>query len=94
MSEELQHLRVTVAVEVCGAAQTSCDDVKKVFTVLSADNSDDHLLLLCLRKTKAFLRAADKDGDGKIGVDALTLHLIHHFMADVRYFKSRSGLFS
>uniref|UniRef100_A0A3B4V3Q5 Uncharacterized protein n=1 Tax=Seriola dumerili TaxID=41447 RepID=A0A3B4V3Q5_SERDU len=34
----------------------SCDDVKKVFTVLSADNSDDHLLVL-----------PRTDGDGKIG---------------------------
>lgn len=104
--------------EMVGLNAKSADDVKKVFTVLDADNSGfieeeelkwDTLNLkdatnkfspcrtndilwqihsaplfpsrfvlkgfakdgrdLTDKETKAFLRAADKDGDGKIGVD-------------------------
>ncbi|KAG8007155.1 Parvalbumin-7, partial [Nibea albiflora] len=70
--------------EMVGLKAKSSDDVKKVFTVLDADNSgfiEEEELKYVLKgfakdgrdltdkETKAFLRAADKDGDGKIGVD-------------------------
>uniref|UniRef100_A0A3Q1AJF2 Parvalbumin n=1 Tax=Amphiprion ocellaris TaxID=80972 RepID=A0A3Q1AJF2_AMPOC len=70
--------------EIVGLKSKSSDDVKKVFTVLDADNSgfiEEEELKFVLKgfakdgrdltdkETKAFLQAADKDGDGKIGVD-------------------------
>ncbi|XP_043956675.1 parvalbumin 6 [Gambusia affinis] len=70
--------------EVIGLKSKSPDDVKKVFTVLDADNSgfiEEEELKFVLKgfakdgrdltdkETKAFLKAADKDGDGKIGID-------------------------
>uniref|UniRef100_A0A3P9KJS1 Parvalbumin n=1 Tax=Oryzias latipes TaxID=8090 RepID=A0A3P9KJS1_ORYLA len=70
--------------EILGLRAKSADDVKKVFTVLDADNSgyiEEEELKFVLKgfakdgrdltdkETKAFLKAADKDGDGKIGVD-------------------------
>ncbi|XP_035511120.1 parvalbumin 6 [Morone saxatilis] len=70
--------------EMVGLKAKSADDVKKVFTVLDADNSgfiEEEELKYVLKgfakdgrdltdkETKAFLKAADKDGDGKIGVD-------------------------
>ncbi|XP_020782819.2 parvalbumin 6 isoform X1 [Boleophthalmus pectinirostris] len=73
--------------EMVGLKSKSADDVKKVFTVLDADNSgfiEEEELKFVLKgfakdgrdltdkETKAFLRAADKDGDGKIGVEEFT----------------------
>ncbi|XP_047212311.1 parvalbumin-7-like isoform X1 [Girardinichthys multiradiatus] len=70
--------------EIVGLKSKSSDDVKKVFTVLDADNSgfiEEEELKFVLKgfakdgrdltdkETKAFLKAADKDGDGKIGID-------------------------
>ncbi|XP_008413890.1 parvalbumin-7-like [Poecilia reticulata] len=70
--------------EIVGLKSKSPDDVKKVFTVLDADNSgfiEEEELKFVLKgfakdgrdltdkETKAFLKAADKDGDGKIGID-------------------------
>ncbi|KAK2833725.1 hypothetical protein Q5P01_017614 [Channa striata] len=67
-----------------GLKAKSSDDVKKIFTVLDADNSgfiEEEELKFVLKgfakdgrdltdkETKAFLKAADKDGDGKIGVE-------------------------
>uniref|UniRef100_A0A8B9HHB7 Parvalbumin n=1 Tax=Astyanax mexicanus TaxID=7994 RepID=A0A8B9HHB7_ASTMX len=71
--------------EMVGLKAKSADDVKKAFLVLDADNSgfiEEEELKFVLKgfaadgrdltdkETKAFLQAADKDGDGKIGVDA------------------------
>ncbi|TWW69561.1 Parvalbumin-7 Parvalbumin alpha [Takifugu flavidus] len=73
--------------EMVGLKSKSPDEVKKVFTVLDADNSgfiEEEELKFVLKgfakegrdltdkETKAFLQAADKDGDGKIGVDEFT----------------------
>uniref|UniRef100_A0A8C9Y1X3 Parvalbumin n=1 Tax=Sander lucioperca TaxID=283035 RepID=A0A8C9Y1X3_SANLU len=70
--------------EMVGLKTKSFDEVKKVFLVLDADNSgfiEEEELKFVLKgfardgrdltdkETKEFLRAADKDGDGKIGVD-------------------------
>ncbi|XP_073350561.1 parvalbumin 6 [Pagrus major] len=70
--------------DMVGLKAKSSDDVKKVFKVLDADNSgfiEEEELKFVLKgfakdgrdltdkETKAFLQAADKDGDGKIGVD-------------------------
>ncbi|TNN46823.1 Parvalbumin-7 [Liparis tanakae] len=70
--------------EMVGLRAKSFDEVKKVFLVLDADNSgfiEEEELKFVLKgfaidgrdltdkETKEFLRAADKDGDGKIGVD-------------------------
>ncbi|XP_034449809.1 parvalbumin 6 [Hippoglossus hippoglossus] len=70
--------------EMVGLKAKPFDDVKKVFTVLDADNSgyiEEEELKFVLKgfakngrdltdkETKIFLRAADKDGDGKIGVE-------------------------
>uniref|UniRef100_A0A3B5MS05 Parvalbumin n=1 Tax=Xiphophorus couchianus TaxID=32473 RepID=A0A3B5MS05_9TELE len=70
--------------EIVGLKSKSPNDVKKVFTVLDADNSgfiEEEELKFVLKgfakdgrdltdkETKAFLKAADKDGDGKIGID-------------------------
>ncbi|KAK3520299.1 hypothetical protein QTP70_020366 [Hemibagrus guttatus] len=67
-----------------GLKAKSADDVKKAFHVLDADNSgfiEEEELKFVLKgfatngrdltdkETKAFLKAADKDGDGKIGVE-------------------------
>ncbi|KAM9346770.1 parvalbumin 6 [Symphorus nematophorus] len=73
--------------DMVGLKAKSADDVKKVFTVLDADNSgfiEEEELKFVLKgfakdgrdltdkETKTFLQAADKDGDGKIGVDEFT----------------------
>uniref|UniRef100_A0AAR2KZ08 Parvalbumin n=1 Tax=Pygocentrus nattereri TaxID=42514 RepID=A0AAR2KZ08_PYGNA len=73
--------------EIVGLKAKSADDVKKAFHVLDADNSgfiEEEELKFVLKgfatdgrdltdkETKAFLQAADKDGDGKIGVDGET----------------------
>ncbi|KAK3552613.1 hypothetical protein QTP86_017916 [Hemibagrus guttatus] len=70
--------------EMVGLKAKSADDVKKAFHVLDADNSgfiEEEELKFVLKgfatngrdltdkETKAFLKAADKDGDGKIGVE-------------------------
>ncbi|XP_029294406.1 parvalbumin 6 isoform X2 [Cottoperca gobio] len=70
--------------EIVGLRAKSSDEVKKVFLVLDADNSgyiEEEELKFVLKgfasngrdltdkETKEFLRAADKDGDGKIGID-------------------------
>ncbi|XP_068613528.1 parvalbumin-7-like [Brachionichthys hirsutus] len=70
-----------------GLKNKSPDDVRKVFTVLDADNSgfiEEEELKFVLKgfakdgreltdkETTAFLKAADKDGDGKIGIDEFT----------------------
>ncbi|XP_061703148.1 parvalbumin 6 [Syngnathoides biaculeatus] len=73
--------------EMIGLKNKSSDEVKKVFTVLDADNSgfiEEEELKFVLKgfakdgrdltdkETKTFLHAADKDGDGKIGIDEFT----------------------
>nr|XP_060632967.1 parvalbumin alpha [Anolis sagrei ordinatus] len=73
--------------ELVGLKKKSHDDVKKVFHILDKDQSgyieEDELKFvlkgftaegrdLSDKETKAFLNAADKDGDGKIGVDEFT----------------------
>ncbi|KAF4093366.1 hypothetical protein AMELA_G00001360 [Ameiurus melas] len=70
--------------ELVGLTAMSAEDVKKVFRVLDVDASgfieEDELKFvlkgfskdgrdLTDKETKAFLTAADKDGDGKIGID-------------------------
>ncbi|AWP18641.1 putative parvalbumin-7-like [Scophthalmus maximus] len=70
--------------EMVGLKAKPFDDVRKVFTVLDADNSgfiEEEELKYVLKgfakdgrdltdkETQKFLKAADKDGDGKIGVD-------------------------
>ncbi|XP_052398537.1 parvalbumin-7-like [Carassius gibelio] len=70
--------------EMVGLKVKSADDVKKAFHILDADNSGfiEEEELKCVLKhfapdgreltdkeTKAFLQAADKDGDGKIGAE-------------------------
>ncbi|CAL8265196.1 unnamed protein product [Gadus morhua 'NCC'] len=73
--------------EVVGLKALSAEEVKKAFLVLDADNSgfiEEEELKFMLKgfsssgrdltdqETKAFLNAADKDGDGKIGVEEFT----------------------
>nr|XP_057905734.1 parvalbumin 6 [Doryrhamphus excisus] len=73
--------------EMIGLKNKSSEDVKKVFKVMDADNSgyiEEEELKFVLKgfakdgrdltdkETKTFLHAADKDGDGKIGVDEFT----------------------
>ncbi|XP_030649226.1 parvalbumin 6 [Chanos chanos] len=70
--------------EMVGLKVKSAEDVKKAFHILDADNSgfiEEEELKYVLkgfstdgrdltdRETKAFLTAADKDGDGKIGAE-------------------------
>ncbi|KAI2666497.1 Parvalbumin-7 [Labeo rohita] len=70
--------------EMVGLKAKPADDVKKAFHVLDADNSgfiEEEELRFVLKhfgkdgrdltdkETKAFLQAADKDGDGKIGAE-------------------------
>nr|P02628.1 RecName: Full=Parvalbumin alpha; AltName: Full=Parvalbumin III; AltName: Full=Parvalbumin pI 5.0; AltName: Full=Parvalbumin-3 [Esox lucius] len=67
-----------------GLKAMSANDVKKVFKAIDADASgfiEEEELKFVLKsfaadgrdltdaETKAFLKAADKDGDGKIGID-------------------------
>ncbi|KAG9340348.1 hypothetical protein JZ751_021461 [Albula glossodonta] len=70
--------------EMVGLKTKSADDLKKVFLALDVDNSgfiEEEELKFVLKgfatggrdltdkETKAFLHAADKDGDGKIGME-------------------------
>ncbi|XP_051240504.1 parvalbumin-7 isoform X1 [Dicentrarchus labrax] len=70
--------------EMVGMKAMSAENVKKVFQVLDVDGSgfiEEEELKFVLKgfskegrdltdaETKAFLTAADKDGDGKIGID-------------------------
>ncbi|XP_037553171.1 parvalbumin-7 [Nematolebias whitei] len=70
--------------ETVGMKAMSAENVKKVFQVLDVDGSgfiEEEELKFVLKgfskegrdltdaETKAFLQAADKDGDGKIGID-------------------------
>ncbi|KAL7833989.1 hypothetical protein AOLI_G00289490 [Acnodon oligacanthus] len=70
--------------EMVGLKAMSAENVKKVFKVLDVDASgfiEEEELKFVLKgfskdgrdlsdqETKAFLAAADKDGDGKIGID-------------------------
>ncbi|KAL4658113.1 parvalbumin-7-like [Arapaima gigas] len=73
--------------EMVGLKSKCADDVKKAFVALDRDNSgfiEEEELKFVLKgfatdgrdltdkETKAFLKAADKDGDGKIGMDEFT----------------------
>lgn len=77
--------------EMVGLKAKSAEDVKKAFLVLDADNSgfiEEEELKFVLKgfatdgrdltdkETKAFLNAADKDGDGKIGIEEFAA-LVH-----------------
>ncbi|XP_034388959.1 parvalbumin-7 isoform X2 [Cyclopterus lumpus] len=70
--------------ELVGMRAMTAEDVKKVFMVLDVDGSgfiEEEELKFVLKsfsqegrdltdsETSAFLKAADKDGDGKIGID-------------------------
>uniref|UniRef100_A0A3P9HGJ1 Parvalbumin n=1 Tax=Oryzias latipes TaxID=8090 RepID=A0A3P9HGJ1_ORYLA len=76
--------------EMIGMRAMTAENVKKVFQVLDVDASgyieEDELKFvlkgfskdgrdLTDAETKAFLQAADKDGDGKIGIDGTSLLL-------------------
>ncbi|XP_035261400.1 parvalbumin-7 [Anguilla rostrata] len=80
-AESFNHMKFF---EMIGLKAKSAEDVKKVFKVLDVDNSgfiEEEELKFVLKgfasdgrdltdkETKAFLEAADRDGDGKIGVD-------------------------
>uniref|UniRef100_A0A3Q3WIL3 Parvalbumin n=1 Tax=Mola mola TaxID=94237 RepID=A0A3Q3WIL3_MOLML len=77
--------------EMVGLTAMSAENVKKVFRVLDVDGSgfiEEDELKYVLKgfsqegrdltddETKAFLKAADKDGDGKIGIDEFEV-LVH-----------------
>ncbi|XP_072299528.1 parvalbumin 8 [Eucyclogobius newberryi] len=70
--------------QLCGLSKKSAADVKKVFSILDNDNSgfieEEELKFFLQRfsagaraltdaETKGFLRAADGDSDGRIGID-------------------------
>lgn len=77
--------------DLVGMTAMSAEEVKKVFRVLDVDGSgfiEEDELKYVLKgfsqegrdltddETKAFLKAADKDGDGKIGIDEFEV-LVH-----------------
>ncbi|XP_041822545.1 parvalbumin-7 [Chelmon rostratus] len=77
--------------EMVGMKAMTAENVKKVFQVLDVDGSgfiEEEELKFVLKgfgkegrdltdaETRAFLKAADKDGDGKIGIDEFEV-LVH-----------------
>ncbi|XP_077936061.1 parvalbumin-7 [Gasterosteus aculeatus] len=77
--------------ELVGMKAMTAEDVKKVFKVLDVDGSgfiEEEELKFLLKsfsqegrdltdsETSAFLKAADKDGDGRIGIDEFEV-LVH-----------------
>ncbi|XP_077388454.1 parvalbumin beta-like [Festucalex cinctus] len=77
--------------KTCGLAGKSTKDLKEAFDIIDQDKSgyiEEEELKLFLQnfkhgartlndaETKAFLKAGDTDGDGKIGVDEFT-HLVN-----------------
>ncbi|XP_076585180.1 parvalbumin-7 [Chaetodon auriga] len=77
--------------EMVGMKAMTAENVRKVFQVLDVDGSgfiEEEELKYVLKgfskegrdltddETKAFLKAADKDGDGKIGIDEFEV-LVH-----------------
>uniref|UniRef100_A0A8C6KUU6 Parvalbumin n=1 Tax=Nothobranchius furzeri TaxID=105023 RepID=A0A8C6KUU6_NOTFU len=94
--------------EMVGMKAMSADNVKKVFQVLDVDGSgfiEEEELKFVLKgfskdgrdltdtETKAFLQAADKDGDGKIGIDDRPLpRLLHQLLRqDPKAFPDQIG---
>ncbi|PWA32531.1 hypothetical protein CCH79_00015088 [Gambusia affinis] len=85
--------------EMVGMKAMSAENVKKVFQVLDVDGSgfiEEEELKFVLKgfskdgrdltdaETKAFLTAADKDGDGKIGIDGPCCYMSESFIHDLQ----------